>query len=91
MQWFMQSDVFPRSLVTDPGFSQTGDTKPKGRGTNLIYVIFWPENCMKMKEIGSTRGARRCTIPGSSTDDLLLLDYPRCQITKLNFFMEFIK
>ena len=39
--------------VGDPGFP-TGGASPIVRGANLLFGKIYAENCVKMKEIGST-------------------------------------
>ena len=48
--------------VVDPEFPRQGGANPKGGGKNLLFGHFFPENCMKMKEIRPGGGAR---IPGA--------------------------
>ena len=39
-----------------PGFPRGGGANPQGGGANLLFGQTFPENCMKMKEFGSTGG-----------------------------------
>ena len=42
--------------VVDPEFPRQGGVNPQGRDTNLLLGYNFPENYMKMKEIGARGG-----------------------------------
>ena len=44
--------------VADPGFPRVGAPTLGPGGTNLLFGIIFPENCMKVKIFGRKRGAR---------------------------------
>ena len=49
--------------VADPGFSRGEGANPKSGCKNLLFGQIFPENCMKMKEIGPRGGGGR--VPGT--------------------------
>ena len=51
----MQSPTIGQKSVTDAGFLR-GRGKSKGGDVNILKWTFFPENCIKIKEIGSANG-----------------------------------
>ena len=43
--------------VADPGFPRSWGANSHDGGANLLFVIMFPKNCMKMKEIEPGGGA----------------------------------
>ena len=46
-----------KKAVADPGFPRGGGANPKG-GVPTYYLANFSQNCMKMKNVWATRGAR---------------------------------
>ena len=53
---FVKSDLFHLFTVTEPGLSLGGCTNSHSGCANLLFRIFWAENCTKMKELGPRGG-----------------------------------
>ena len=49
--------------VADPEFPRQGDANLKRGSENILFGQFFPERCMKMREIGPTGG-----VPGAPLD-----------------------
>ena len=58
--------------VADPGFPRSGEGGPTPKvGVKSFYLVFFPENCMKIKEIEPPGGARPwCPFPLGSANDV---------------------